>query len=71
MYYTPFPSKERGKKDWWAVYKVKSRAIHYHLKEEEEKSYLSECFQEDETLRVHQYLIDAELDASKILLHDS
>ena len=63
MYYALFPSRMRERKDWWVVCKVKSRAIHYKLEEEEEELYLSEYFQEDEILGVHQYLIDIESDA--------
>ena len=36
MYYTLFLSRKRGKKDWWAVCKVKSRVIHYVLEKKEE-----------------------------------
>ena len=37
VYYTLFPSRKRERKYWWAVYKVKSRAVHYELKEEKEE----------------------------------
>ena len=70
VYYTLFPSRERGRKDWCAVCKVKFRDIHYELEQEEEVPYLPECFQEDEILGVYQYLIDVELDALEIFLHD-
>ena len=52
------------------VCKIKSRVVHYELDEEEEESHLPECYQEDETLGVHQSYIEAELDALGILLHD-
>ena len=35
VYYTHFASKEKGRNDWWAVCKTKSRAIQYALEEEE------------------------------------
>ena len=52
VYYTHFPSRERGRKEWQAVCKIKSQAIHYMLKEKEEP-YLLEYFQEDETSAVY------------------
>ena len=52
VYYTLFLSRERGRKDWCTIYKIKSRAIYYAL-EEEEESQLSECFQKDKTVGVH------------------
>ena len=61
---TPFPSRERGRKDWWAVCRVKSQSVYYVLEEKEE------CFQMDKTLRFQQSSIDAKLDASGILVHD-
>ena len=70
MYYTPLPSRDRGRKDWWAICEIKSRVVHYKLDEEEKESYLPECYQEDETLGVHQSYIEAELDAPRILSHD-
>ena len=70
VYYTPFPSRKRGRKDSQAVCKVKSRAIHYELEKEKKESHLSEYFQKDEILVVHQHLIDVELDVPKIFLHD-
>ena len=70
MYYTPLPSKDRGRKDWWAVCKIKSRVVHYELNEEEEEFHLPVCYQEDETLGVHRSYIEAELDALGILVHD-
>ena len=51
------------------MYKVKSRAIHYALEEEEELQ-LSEYFWEDETLGFHWSSIDVELDALEIFIHD-
>ena len=53
VYYTLFPSIERGKKDWCAEYEVKSWAVHYELKEEEEEPHVPEYFQKDETSKVH------------------
>ena len=50
--------------------KIKSWVVHYELDEEEQESHLPECYQEDETLGVHQSYIEAELDAPGILLHD-
>ena len=44
VYYTPFPSRERGRKDWWTAYKVKSRAVHYELEEEKKELYLPKYF---------------------------
>ena len=70
VYYTPLPSRDRGRKDWWAVCKIKSRVVHYDLNEEEEEFHLPVCYQEDETLGVHQSYIEAELDAPRIFLHD-
>ena len=70
VYYTPFPSRKRERKDWWAICKIKFWAIHYALKEEEEPQ-LPECFQEHETVGVHQSFDDVELDASKILLREN
>ena len=67
VYHILFPSKKRRRKDWRTVYKIKSRAVHYILKEKEELQ-LSECFQEDETVGVHQSFDDVELDALGILL---
>ena len=40
VYYTPFLSKERERKDCWAVYKVKSRVIHYEPEQKEEEPHL-------------------------------
>ena len=70
MYYAPLPSRDRERKDWWTVCKIKSQVVHYELDEEEEESHLPKCYQEDETLGVHQSYIEAELDALGILLHD-
>ena len=70
VYYTPLPSRDRGRKDWWTVCKIKSRVVHYELNEEEEEFHLSVCYQEDETLGVHRSYIEAELDAPGILLND-
>ena len=47
--------------------KQKSQAIHYALEEEEELQLL-ECYQEDETVGVHQSFDDMELDTPEILL---
>ena len=52
------------------VCKIKSGVVHYELDEEEEESYLPECYQRDETLGVHRSYIEAELDALEIFLHD-
>ena len=68
MYYTTFPSRERGRKHWWAICKIKSRAVHYMLEKKEPQ--LSEYFQKDETLGFHWFSIDAELDAPGIFIHD-
>ena len=43
VYYTSFSSRKRGRKDWWAVCRVKSRAIYYTLEKEKELQ-LSEYF---------------------------
>ena len=70
VYYTPLPSRDRGRKDWWAVCKIKSRVVHYELNEEEEEFHLPVCYQENETLEIHRSYIEAEFDAPGILLHD-
>ena len=70
VYYTPLPSRDRGRKDWWTVCKIKSRVVHYELNDEEEEFHLPVCYQEDETLGVHRSYIEVELDALVILLHD-
>ena len=43
VYYTLFPLRKRGRKEWWVICKIKSRTIHYALKEEKELQ-LPECF---------------------------
>ena len=44
VYYTPLPSRDRERKDWWAICKIKSRVVHYELDEEEEEFHLLECY---------------------------
>ena len=61
-----YQKREKEKIDGLYIDKVKSQAFHYELKEEEEEEpHLSKYFQEDDILEVHQYLIDAKLDAPK------
>ena len=69
IYYTPFPLRKRGRKNWWVICKIKFRAVHYVLEEEEELQ-LPKYFQEDEIVGVHQSFDDLELDAPEILLRE-